>query len=654
MTYRVELEPREGWRLRVDVIPATDGMRTAAQLAERRFGDELARVRASLAAWQLRVPQLRGSWDDLTHSFRRSVADLSSLRMDEDTAPLGQLPAAGMPWFMTVFGRDTLITCLQTLLFGPELAQNALAMLAELQAREDDPEIDAEPGKIVHEVRHGKGAEAWFPRYYGTRRRDAALPHPPLRGLALDGRRGARPRPPRAGAARARVDRRATATSTATASSSTSAARRAGSSTSRGRTPATRSSSTTGGSPRRRSRRARCRATSTTRSSGSPSSRARSGASASWPSGSSGRRRSCAQRFDEAFWCEARGGYYALALDAEQAAGRLADARTSATCSGAASSRPHARRRGRRPADGRGALVGLGRAHDVRRRRRLQPARVPQRHGLAARQLADRLGSRALRALAGGAADHPADAERRLATSTTSCRRSSPASLARRRRSRSRTRRPRGRRPGPRARRCCCSSSCSGSSPTGGGTCSARTRPRRFRPGRARSGSPGVRAFDKAWDVQLEDGRVTDRIGVRIALSRPVWFPVPPTGYGGIEWVVSLLADGLADAGHDVTLFASGDSSHEGRARVRSSPRRRPSDIGRTGPELRHALACFERADEFDIVNDHSGPLAAALGGTVGTPVVHTVHGPLDGGRRRPLRAHWRGSHPASGSSRCR
>ena len=168
VSYRIELEPRETWRLRADVIPATDGLRTAAQLAERRFGDELARVRSSLAAWRLRVPQLRGSWDDLTHSFRQSVADLSSLRMDEDTRVPGQLPAAGMPWFMTVFGRDAIITCLQTLLFGPELAQSALGVLAELQAGADDAEADAEPGKIVHEVRHGKGAEAWFPRYYGT------------------------------------------------------------------------------------------------------------------------------------------------------------------------------------------------------------------------------------------------------------------------------------------------------------------------------------------------------------------------------------------------------------------------------------------------------------------------------------------------------
>jgi glycogen debranching enzyme len=166
--YRLALEPRETWRLRVDVILAADGVRTAPSRAERTFGEELARVRDSLSAWHLRVPQLRASWEQLAQSFSQSVSDLASLRMDEDPRVHGQLPAAGMPWFMTVFGRDTLITCLQTLLFGPELAANALHTLAELQAHEDDPEIDAEPGKIVHEVRHGKGAEAWFPRYYGT------------------------------------------------------------------------------------------------------------------------------------------------------------------------------------------------------------------------------------------------------------------------------------------------------------------------------------------------------------------------------------------------------------------------------------------------------------------------------------------------------
>ena len=113
------------------------------------------------------MPRLRASWDDLDHAFPRSVADLASLRL-QGTGGFGNLPAAGMPWFMTVFGRDTIITCLQTLLFGPELAWSALEVLAGLQAVEDDPSIDAEPGKIVHELRRGKAARNWFERYYGT------------------------------------------------------------------------------------------------------------------------------------------------------------------------------------------------------------------------------------------------------------------------------------------------------------------------------------------------------------------------------------------------------------------------------------------------------------------------------------------------------
>jgi len=163
----LELEPRASWELGFDVVPSLDGGELGAHVVKQRFGEERDRIEASLAAWNLRVPRLRASWDDLDHVFPRSVADLASLRL-QGTGGFGNLPAAGMPWFMTVFGRDTIITCLQTLLFGPELAWSALEVLAGLQAVEDDPSIDAEPGKIVHELRRGKAARNWFERYYGT------------------------------------------------------------------------------------------------------------------------------------------------------------------------------------------------------------------------------------------------------------------------------------------------------------------------------------------------------------------------------------------------------------------------------------------------------------------------------------------------------
>ena len=119
-------------------------------------------------------------------------------------------------------------------------------------------------------------------------------------------------------------------------------------------------------------------------------------------------------------------------------------------------------------------------------------------------------------------------------------------------------------------------------------------------------------------------------MSLRIAVLSPVWFRVPPDGYGGIECVVSLLADSLVEAGHDVTLFASGDSLTK--AKLASVYKKAPSlQIGRSVPEMHHALACFERAEEFDVINDHSGLPAAAFGGLVETPTLHTMHGPLDG-----------------------
>jgi glycosyltransferase involved in cell wall biosynthesis len=115
---------------------------------------------------------------------------------------------------------------------------------------------------------------------------------------------------------------------------------------------------------------------------------------------------------------------------------------------------------------------------------------------------------------------------------------------------------------------------------------------------------------------------------VRIAQLCPPWLAVPPKGYGGIEWVVALLADGLADAGHEVTLFATGDS--ETRARLdyvfeQAPGSRRINDIVL---DTTHTLHALRRARErFDVLHVHSPFSALAAAVETGLPTVHTLHG---------------------------
>lgn len=128
---------------------------------------------------------------------------------------------------------------------------------------------------------------------------------------------------------------------------------------------------------------------------------------------------------------------------------------------------------------------------------------------------------------------------------------------------------------------------------------------------------------------------------MRIGMIAPPWFPLPPTGYGGIELVVSLLTEGLVRRGHQVTLFASGDSVT--RARLSYVFSRAPSEQIATGfhLEVLHALEAYSRAREFDVIHDHDGLAARSMGALVhrlaGTPVVATLHGPADSGTQRSL-----------------
>ena len=115
---------------------------------------------------------------------------------------------------------------------------------------------------------------------------------------------------------------------------------------------------------------------------------------------------------------------------------------------------------------------------------------------------------------------------------------------------------------------------------------------------------------------------------MRILEIAPPWFTVPPSGYGGIEQVVAQLTDGLVEAGHTVTLLASGGSTSK--ATVRNVFEVPPSAaLGSTCHELTHVVAGFNDRDAFDVIHDHSGFTGAAFGAMLdGPPVVHTLHGP--------------------------
>jgi glycosyltransferase involved in cell wall biosynthesis len=115
---------------------------------------------------------------------------------------------------------------------------------------------------------------------------------------------------------------------------------------------------------------------------------------------------------------------------------------------------------------------------------------------------------------------------------------------------------------------------------------------------------------------------------MRIAQLCPPWLAVPPKGYGGIEWVVSLLADGLAEAGHDVTLFATGDSSTK--AHLEFVYEEAPGSRTINDPILdtTHTLFALRDArDRFDVLHVHSPFSALAAAVETSVPVVHTLHG---------------------------
>ncbi len=114
---------------------------------------------------------------------------------------------------------------------------------------------------------------------------------------------------------------------------------------------------------------------------------------------------------------------------------------------------------------------------------------------------------------------------------------------------------------------------------------------------------------------------------MRIAQIAPPWIAVPPPAYGGIEWVVALLADGLVEAGHDVTLFATGDSRTKAKLDYVFEEGPGPRFINSIFHDTLHTMHSLRDVSAFDVVHVHSpfSTLAAAV--NTGVPVVHTLHG---------------------------
>lgn len=163
--FEFELQPREAQALYVQVSCLPDG---EGQSQACGFFAALRDARRDLRKMTGRAASITTSNEVFNEAVRRSVSDLYMLVTQTEDGPY---PYAGIPWFSTVFGRDALLTALQTLWMDPSITLGVLRHLARNQATTVDPLADAEPGKILHEVRHGEMAELRevpFRRYYGS------------------------------------------------------------------------------------------------------------------------------------------------------------------------------------------------------------------------------------------------------------------------------------------------------------------------------------------------------------------------------------------------------------------------------------------------------------------------------------------------------
>jgi glycogen debranching enzyme len=171
LSFDIALKAGQAWHrcLIYDLVDGASRIRAPKQCSDS--GTVLNHV-GKIIGWQRKVLKIETSNEEFYRCYSQGVQDLAALRLPlKGTDHKVFVPAAGLPWFVALFGRDTLIVALQTMVVYPEFAAGALEVLGQLQAKERDDYRDAEPGKILHELRYGELAHfKMIPHtpYYGT------------------------------------------------------------------------------------------------------------------------------------------------------------------------------------------------------------------------------------------------------------------------------------------------------------------------------------------------------------------------------------------------------------------------------------------------------------------------------------------------------
>ena len=150
LVFRITLQPKSCWNTKFHVTPMTsESVQGPVVLGSGNT------IRRDLKRWLEQSPSVT-CHPEAMRVYGRNLIDIAALRFYPDTMPQHSLPAAGLPWFMALFGRDSLITSYEMLPFAPELAATTLRALAETQGKKEVELTEEEPGRILHELRFGE------------------------------------------------------------------------------------------------------------------------------------------------------------------------------------------------------------------------------------------------------------------------------------------------------------------------------------------------------------------------------------------------------------------------------------------------------------------------------------------------------------------